>query len=64
MVYQLKRYLWQEGLTFEMRSYYQDCLRSIHWNDKNGQESLDLFIEDMKQFNFPTTAYHLQETRD
>jgi hypothetical protein len=52
MVYQLKHYLWQDGLAFEERSYYQGCLRSILWDDEQGQENLDLFIEDMKQFNF------------
>ena len=64
MVYQLKHYLWQDGLAFEERNYYQDCLRSILWDDEKGQENLDLFIEDMKQFNFPTTAHHLQGARD
>lgn len=64
LVHQLKHYLWQDGLAFEERGFYQDCLRSILWDDENGRERLDLFIEDMKKFNFTTTAYHLQEARD
>lgn len=64
LVHQLKHYLWQDGLAFEERGFYQDCLRSILWDDESGRERLDLFIEDMKQFNFPTTAYHLQEARN
>jgi len=64
LVHQLKHYLWQDGLAFEERGFYQDCLHSILWDVEGGQERLDLFIEDMKRFNFPTTAYHLQEARD
>ena len=64
LVHQLKHYLWQDGLAFEERGFYQDCLRSILWDEEGGLERLDLFIEDMKKFNFPTTAYHLQEARD
>jgi transposase-like protein len=64
LVHQLKHYLWQDGLAFEERGFYQDCLRSILWDNEDGRERLDLFIEDMKEFNFPTTAYHLQEARN
>ena len=63
LVHQLNHYLWQDGLAFEERSFYQNCLHSILWDDEGGQERLNLFIEDMKRFNFPTTAYHLQEAR-
>lgn len=64
LVHQLKHYLWQDGVSFEERGYYQDCLRPILWDNESGRKSLDLFVEDMKAFNFPTTAYHLQEARD
>ncbi len=64
LVHQLKHYLWQDGVAFEDRGFYQDCLRSILWDDEDGRERLDVFIEDMKEFKFPTTAYHLQEARD
>lgn len=64
LVHQLKHYLWQDGVAFEERGYYQDCLRSLLWEPEGGLERLNLFIEDMKEFNFPTTAYHLQEAKD
>jgi transposase-like protein len=64
LVHQLKHYLWQDGLAFEERGFYQDCLYSVLWDNKSGRERLNLFIEDMKKFNFPTTAYHLQEARN
>lgn len=64
LVHQLKHYLWQDGVVFEERGYYQDCLRSLLWEPEGGQESLNLFIKDMKEFNFSTTAYHLQEAKE
>jgi hypothetical protein len=64
LVHQLKHYLWQDGLAFEERGFYQDCLRSILWDNEDGRERLDLFIEDMKEFNFSTTTDHLQEARN
>ena len=60
LVHQLKHYLWQDGLPFEERDFYQDSLRTILWDAKNGIANFALFAEDLDRFGFKTTANHLK----
>ena len=63
LIHQLKHYLWQDGLPFKERGYYQDCLRTILWNSKTGKRHYTQFTEDLAQFGFRNAANHLQRAK-
>lgn len=62
--HQLGHYLWQDGLAYKDRGFYQDHLKTILWTGKNRQRRYDRFVEDLEGFGLTTAAGHLKAARN
>lgn len=60
LVYQLKHYLWQDGVAFENRAEYQKQLKHILYDPNQGQSRMKHFIKQLDQKNLKTSSGHLQ----
>lgn len=60
LIHQLKHYLWQDGVPFEKRSAYQDSLRKILYDKKNGEKHLKCLITQFETEGLTTSAGHLR----
>ena len=60
LVYQLKHYLWQDGVAFENRAEYQKQLKQILHDPSQGQSRMKRFIKQLDRKNLKTSAGHLR----
>ncbi len=60
LIHQLKHYLWQDGVPFEKRAAYQDSLREVLYDKKNGKRRLKRFITQLETEGLTTSAGHLR----
>ena len=60
LVYQLKHYLWQDGVAFENRAEYQKQLKQILHDPSQGQNRMKRFIKQLDRKNLKTSAGHLR----
>ena len=63
LVHQLKYYLRQDGVSFESRPSYQDSLKRILWDSKNGHEKLKTFVKDLENIGLKQSAKHLSNAQ-
>ncbi len=63
LVHQLKYYLRQDGVSFESRPSYQDSLKRILWDSKNGPEKLNTFVKDLENIGLKQSAKHLSNAK-
>lgn len=60
LVYQLKHYLWQDGVAFEDRAEYQKQLKQILYDPSQGQSRMKRFIKQLDRKNLKTSSGHLK----
>jgi len=60
LVYQLKHYLWQDGVAFENRAEYQKQLKQILYDPSQGQGRMKRFIKQVDRKNLKTSSGHLK----
>ena len=58
--HQLGHYLWQDGIAYKDRGFYQDHLKTILWTGDNRKRRYDRFVKDLDNFGFTTAAGHLK----
>jgi hypothetical protein len=63
LVHQLKYYLRQDGVPFGSRSFYQNSLKRILWDSKNGPERLKTYVKDLKNNGLKQSAKHLSNAQ-
>lgn len=63
LVHQLRYYLRQDGVPFGLRSFYQNSLRRILWDSKNGPEKLNSYVKDLKINGLKQSAKHLSNAQ-
>jgi hypothetical protein len=63
LVHQLKYYLRQDGVPFGSRSFYQNSLKKILWDSKNGPEKLNSYVKDLKNNGLKQSAKHLSNAQ-
>jgi hypothetical protein len=63
LVHQLKYYLRQDGVPFGLRSFYQNSLRRILWDSKNGPQKLNSYVKDLKINGLKQSAKHLSNAQ-
>jgi hypothetical protein len=63
LVHQLKYYLRQDGVSFESRPSYQDSLKRILWDSKNGPEKLNAFVKGLESIGLKQSAKHLSNAQ-
>ena len=63
LVHQLKYYLRQDGVPFGSMSFYQNSLRKILWDSKNGPEKLNRYVKDLKNNGLKQSAKHLSNAK-
>lgn len=64
LVHQLKHYLWQDGVPFDLRGRCQEVLRHILWDKKGGRKRFDHFINDLTTLGLEKSATHLSQAGD
>lgn len=60
LVHQLKHYLWQDGVPFDLRGHCQEVLRHILWDKKFGKKRFNHFINDLAALGLEKSATHLR----
>jgi hypothetical protein len=63
LVHQLKYYLRQDGVPFQLRSFYQNSLRRILWDSKNGPKKLNSYVKELKINGLKQSAKHLSNAQ-
>jgi len=63
LVHQLKYYLRQDGVSFVSRPFYQNRLKRILWDSKNGPERLKAYVKDLKNNGLKQSAKHLSNAQ-
>jgi len=63
LVHQLKYYLRQDGVPFGSRSFYQNSLKRILWDSKNGPEKFKTFVKDLENSGLKQSAKHLSNAQ-
>jgi hypothetical protein len=58
--HQLGHYLWQDGIAYKDRGFYQDHLKTILWTGDNRKKRFDQYVKDLESFGFRTSAGHLK----
>jgi len=58
--HQLGHYLWQDGIAYKDRGFYQDHLKTILWTGENRKQRYDQFVKDLQSLGFTTAAGHLK----
>jgi len=58
--HQLGHYLWQDGIAYKDRGFYQDHLKTILWTGNNRKRRYDRFVKDLENFGLTTAAGHLK----
>jgi len=53
-------YIWQDGIAYKNRGFYQDHLKTILWTGDNRKQRYDQFVKDLESFGFRTAAGHLK----
>jgi len=64
LVYQLKHYLWQDGIAYEDRGIYQSRLKNILFEQRStAPRMLETFIKDLESAGCTTSAEHIRNAR-